>query len=77
MADNSHLFEDFRNLVVTDSDQDGTRLNILRRATENGLTVAFNKIGETGGATVLPPENQVTVNLKQDSAGLWRVKNAR
>lgn len=77
MSDNSHLFEEFRNRIVSDSDQDETRQSILKRAQENGLAVRFNKIGVSGGATVLPPENQVTVNLSQDGAGLWRIRNAR
>lgn len=77
MKNNGHLFSAFIDQVVTDDDSDPVKKEIEKVANQNGLTVAFNKLGVTGGATVVPPENQVTVTLAQGGDNKWRVLRAR
>ncbi|MEZ0260702.1 MAG: hypothetical protein ACAH80_06810 [Alphaproteobacteria bacterium] len=74
MRDYSYLFDQFKNKVVDTKDpQDPVAADIRKVAKENGLTVSFNKVGQGGGACVMPPANQVTINLTQGADNKWRV----
>lgn len=79
MKDYGYLFDHFKNQVVTEQANDQTKTEIERVAQENGLTVVFNRVGDfsQGRAAVVPPENEVTVNLTQGADDKWRVKNVR
>ncbi|TAL27817.1 MAG: hypothetical protein EPN97_16330 [Alphaproteobacteria bacterium] len=73
MRDSSYLFEQFKNREVTDAKDDPVKTEITEIAKKNGLTVKFNKVGQSGGACVMPPANQVTINLVQGHDNKWRV----
>jgi hypothetical protein len=76
MKDYSYLFEQFHNAVVTDDKNDAVKAEMNRVAKENGLTLKFNKLGQGGGACVMPPPNQVNVTLTQGADNKWRVFDA-
>lgn len=77
MKDYSYLFDQFRNAVVTDDKNDPVKAEMNKVASENGLTLRFNKLGQGGGACVMPPPNQVSVTLTQGADDKWRVFSAR
>ena len=76
MKDYSYLFDHFRNAVVTDDKNDPVKAEMNKVAEENGLTLRFNKLGQGGGACVMPPSNQVSVTLTQGADNKWRVFDA-
>ena len=76
MKDYSYLFDQFKNAVVTDDKNDAVKAEMSKVAKENGLTLRFNKMGQGGGACVMPPPNQVGVTLTQGADNKWRVFSA-
>lgn len=73
--DDSYLFEKFNFKVVdTKNPADPVATEMKKIAQDNGLSLVFNKVGMGGGAAVMPPANQVTVNLVQGSDNKWRVR---
>lgn len=75
MRDYSYLFEQFNHKAVDTKDPaDPVAAEMKKVAQENGLTLRFNKVGQGGGAAVMPPHNQVTINLFQGADNKWRVK---
>lgn len=70
-----YLFRAFEDVVVDPDDQNDVQAAEIRKiAAANGLTVKFNKVGAGfGGATVMPPANQVTISLFKGVDQKWRV----
>lgn len=78
MRNYSYLFEQFKNREVCLEDKQDTVVAEMENiAATNGLSIVFNKMGEEGGACVMPPSNQVTVTLTQGADDKWRVYKAR
>jgi len=76
MRSNGYLFRTFIDRVVTDDANDPVREEIRKLGCDNGLTVAFNKVGgDEVVACVMPPENQVNIDLIQGGDDNWRVFN--
>ncbi len=74
MKNYDYLFKKFEDKVISDDANDPVKKDIKTIARENGLTVKFNKVGGgMGGACVMPPDNQVTINLTQGADDKWRV----
>ena len=74
MKDYSYLFTDFEDQAVdTQNPDDPVAKRIQEVAKENGITVSFNKVGQSGGATVMPLPNSATVDLTKGADNKWRV----
>jgi hypothetical protein len=73
MRDYSYLFDQFKNAVVGDDKTDPVKVEMNKIANDNGLVLKFNKMGQGGGACVMPPSNQVNVTLTQGADNKWRV----
>jgi hypothetical protein len=73
--EHTYLFAQFANQALNPDDpNDPTAVEMRRIATENKLTVSFNKLGgDYGGACVMPPDNQVNVSLIKGMDNQWRV----